>query len=153
MAASDKIRFHFLVPPFYFPNRTKLKGFLLNLFKSEGYTVDFINYIFCSDAFLLNINRQYLKHNTYTDIVTFLLSENMAPIASDIYISVERVKENAKVFQVTFLHELHRVIFHGVLHLCGYSDKNQKQKEKMRLKEDYYLNLYFVSREKNEEKL
>lgn len=108
-----------------------------------------VNYIFCTDAYLLELNQGYLKHNTYTDIITFGLSKRRDPIVAEIYVSVERVAENAKIFESGFVKELHRVIFHGALHLCGYMDKSPLQKKKMRSKEDYYLALFFVPRETN----
>ena len=143
----NKIRFHFEHQSFYFPHRIVLKNFLLILFKKEGFKVKAINYVFCTDRYLLQLNQTYLKHNTYTDIITFGLSEKNQPLIADIYISVERVKENALLFQTSFLKELHRIIFHGALHLCGYKDKRESDVKMMRFKEDYYLSKYFVPRE------
>jgi rRNA maturation RNase YbeY len=105
-----------------------------------------VNYIFCSDKYLLKINQDFLQHNTYTDIITFQYSAESEAVESDIYISVERVRENAQAFRVSFSRELYRVIFHGALHLCGYKDKSAKDAKVMREKEDYYVGLY-VSRE------
>ncbi len=85
-----------------------------------------LQYIFCSDAYLLDINREYLQHDFFTDIITFDLSEKGQPINAEIYISVERVRDNAANYNSSFRKEIHRVIFHGVLHLCGYKDKSQK---------------------------
>ena len=102
-----------------------------------------LNYIFCSDKELLRINQEFLGHDFYTDIVTFELSETPGKIQGEIYISIDRVKENAKKLGVSFKSELHRVIFHGALHLCGYGDKTKSEKEEMRETEDYYLELYF----------
>lgn len=101
-----------------------------------------LNYIFCTDKRLLEINRQYLKHDFYTDIITFPLSAPKMPVEAEIYISIDRVRENAKTLDVSFKTELHRVIFHGALHLCGYGDKTKGEKEKMRGKEDKYLQKY-----------
>lgn len=143
----NNIQFHFIVASFYFPKRAELKTFLLKLFKTEGYKVRAINYIFCTDSYLLKLNRNYLNHNTYTDIVTFGLSKEKEAIVADIYISIDRVKENAIVFQTKFGRELYRVIFHGALHLCGYKDKKPNDVKRMRFKEDFYLSRYFVSRE------
>jgi probable rRNA maturation factor len=98
-----------------------------------------LNFIFCSDDYLLEINKQYLNHDTYTDIVTFDSSEDEEVIAGDIFISVDRIRENAKKFAVTERDELHRVIIHGVLHLCGYYDKKKEDKELMTKKENDYL--------------
>jgi rRNA maturation RNase YbeY len=141
------IRFYFEETLFYFPQRTVLKKFISGIFKKEGLKAGAINYIFCRDEYLLNLNKQYLNHNTYTDIITFQYSWSPQPIHSDIYISIDRVKENAQLYNVPFLKELHRVLFHGALHLCGYKDKTKKAIVLMRSKEDFYLSLY-VSREK-----
>jgi len=140
------IHFHYLTKAFNFKNRTHLKSFLKTTAKKEGKTINTINYIFCDDNYLLSINQQYLNHDTLTDIITFELSGKKEPLLSDIYISVDRVKENASIYNTTFTHELHRVIFHGLLHLCGYKDKTKKDAELMRSKEAYYLNKYFVPR-------
>jgi probable rRNA maturation factor len=140
------VQFHYLTQGFSLKHRTALKAFILNLLKEEGKEADTLNYIFCDDEYLLGINRQYLNHDTYTDIVTFELSEKGEPLVSDIYISVERVKANAQTFGTNFTHELHRVIFHGALHLSGYKDKNKEQAKLMRSKEEEYLNRYFVPR-------
>ncbi|MGX5818183.1 rRNA maturation RNase YbeY [Chitinophaga lutea] len=124
-------------------DRTRLKGFLAELFKREGQGLEGLQYVFCSDEYLLEINRSFLDHDTYTDIVTFELSEDPDVTQGEIYISIDRVKENAGIFQVTQNYELHRVIFHGALHLCGYKDKTKKEEARMREKEDEYLTLYF----------
>lgn len=100
-----------------------------------------LNFIFCSDEYLHSINVQYLNHTTYTDIVTFDSSETKGLIEGDIFISVDRIKENASKFDTVFDEELHRVIIHGVLHLIGYSDKSTAKKTVMRRKEDTYLSL------------
>ncbi len=101
-----------------------------------------LNVIFCSDAFLLEMNKNFLDHDTFTDIITFDLSESKKALEGEIYISVERVKENAKIFKTTYTDELHRVIFHGVLHLCGFKDKKEKDQKVMRENEDYCLGHY-----------
>ena len=144
---SDVVKFNFLLPNVQLKNRTFLKAFVVKLFKEEGFELDTVNYIFCSDEYLLDINKQYLNHDTYTDIVTFSLAEPGQPIVSDIFISVDRVADNAQQFGKSFVNELHRVVFHGALHLCGYKDKSKKDAVLMRAKEDYYLNQYFVPRE------
>jgi rRNA maturation RNase YbeY len=121
----------------------KRKGLVRNWIKntviSENHRLKVLNFIFCSDAYLLNINKQYLKHDTYTDIVTFDNSDAELEIAGDIFISVERVKDNAKELNHDDTEELHRVMIHGTLHLLGYSDKNQFSKAQMTDKEDLYL--------------
>ncbi len=102
-----------------------------------------LNYIFCTDGYLLTMNRQFLKHDTLTDIITFDLSEKTGELNGEIYISVERVRENAEKFGVTYNEELHRVIFHGALHLCGFGDKKEADKIEMRRMEDKCLRTYF----------
>lgn len=141
-----KIQFHYLERTFYLPSRTALKAFILYLFKKEGLKVEAINYIFCSDQYLLKINKDFLDHNTYTDIITFQYTPPKRPAQSDIYISIDRVRENARLYHTSFLQELYRVIFHGALHLCGYKDKADRDVKLMRSKEDFYLKQY-VSRE------
>jgi probable rRNA maturation factor len=111
-------------------NRKALKAFIPQLFKKEGKTFESLNYIFCSDEYLLEVNNNFLQHDFYTDIITFDLS-------------VDRVKENAITHKTTFELEIHRVIFHGVLHLCGYKDKTKKDALLMRDKEDDCLSMYF----------
>lgn len=107
----------------------------------EKMYVGSINFIFCSDIYLLQINQQYLNHDNYTDIITFDNSELQLEISGDIFISIERVYENSKKFSGSFLSELYRVMIHGILHLIGYKDKSNKDKDAMRRKEDYYLSL------------
>jgi probable rRNA maturation factor len=123
-------------------NRSSLKRFIELIFKMEKKRLKNLNYIFCSDQYLLNINRQFLKHDYYTDIITFELSGKNQDIEGEIYISVDRVVENAKTLKVPRNTEVLRVIFHGALHLCNYQDKTEKQKKVIRAREDYYLALY-----------
>lgn len=123
-----------------------IKLLIENLFKQENVPLQRVDYIFCSDDFLLNINQKHLSHNTLTDIITFPLSNNEL-VRGEIYISVDRIKENAKTFQVHYQSELLRVMIHGALHLCGYKDKKKLQQVEMRNKEDYYLKKYNVPRE------
>jgi rRNA maturation RNase YbeY len=142
----EKLHFHFLVHRFYFPNQPSLKQFVLERLEKENKEVESVNIIFCDDDYLLEINRQYLKHDFLTDIITFELSPRNQPLLSDIYISLPRVKENAKKFGMTFQMELHRVIFHGFLHLLGHTDKTKAAAARMRLAENAWLADYFVSR-------
>ena len=102
-----------------------------------------LSIVFCSDEYLLHINKEYLKHDYYTDIITFDYSVTPRTIVGEMYISVTRVKDNAKSFGTTFQRELYRVIFHGLLHLCGYKDKTPASSNEMRRKEEHYLGLYF----------
>ncbi|RFZ92558.1 rRNA maturation RNase YbeY [Mucilaginibacter conchicola] len=120
-------------------NKTAVRKWLKDTIEAEGYKLRELNYIFCSDDYLLKINQQYLDHDTYTDIVTFDNSEEEGIIVSDIFISIDRILENAAKFNVTETHELHRVIIHGALHLLGYKDKSAADKQKMTSKEDFYL--------------
>ncbi len=134
---------------FYFLASTPLKGrkdlkkFITWLAENEGHSIESLSIIFCSDEYLLEINKQYLNHNYFTDIITFDLAGTPAlPIIGEIYISIDRVKENATQFETPVSVELHRVIFHGLLHLCGYTDKKKSDKALMTEKENFYLNAY-----------
>jgi probable rRNA maturation factor len=125
-------------------NRKALKAFIPQIFIKEGKAFESLTYIFCSDEYLLEVNNIFLQHNFYTDIITFDLSESKSsPTIGEIYISVDRVKENATTHQTTFEQELHRVIFHGALHLCGYKDKTKKDALLMKDKEEDCLSMYF----------
>jgi len=136
------INFNYQVPLSVLRNRTRLKQYLVLLCKMEHKTIDEINFVFCSDEFLLNLNQQFLNHDTYTDIISFDYTEKGGSIKGEIYISTERVRDNATHFDSSFIYELHRVIFHGVLHLCGYKDKLKADQTVMRAKEEFYLRKY-----------
>ncbi|MBI2730373.1 MAG: rRNA maturation RNase YbeY [Sphingobacteriales bacterium] len=125
-----------------------LKVFLAEIFKREKTKLLSLNYIFCSDVYLLQINMKYLQHNYFTDIITFSMSDSSDLVVGEIYISIDRVSENAQFYEVSFQNELQRVIIHGALHLCGYKDKTKAQKSVMRALEDKYMNLLakFISR-------
>jgi len=118
-----------------------LRKWLKGVITEENCIVGDIYYIFCDDRFLHQINQNFLKHDTYTDIITFSTSENSEIISGEIYISTERVKDNSLKRNQSFIIELSRVIVHGVLHLLGYDDQENDQKTEMRQKEDYYLSL------------
>lgn len=122
-------------------HRTEVKNWLKEIAKEEGYSIGELNYIFCTDEYLLKINQDYLEHDTYTDIITFDLSEKAKDISGEIYISLERVEENAKKFKISAENELHRVMVHGLLHLIGYQDKSPEEKAGMREKEDACLEM------------
>ena len=113
---------------------------VLYLIESEGFKLECINIILCSDLYLLGINRDYLNHDYFTDIITFDQSDENHQIEGDLFISIDRVKENSESNQCSQVIELQRVILHGVLHLAGYKDKTKKEKSIMRAKEDFYLN-------------
>ena len=125
---------------FNLKQKTKLKLWIASVVKKEKREIATLNYSFTSDESLLKINIDYLKHNTYTDIITFNYNEEKR-ISGDIFISIERVKENAKKFNVSFEEELHRVMIHGVLHMCGYKDKSKADSDLMRKKENQSLKL------------
>lgn len=126
---------------FRFPNKTLIIKWLSLCISKEKKKEGELSFIFCSDKYLLNINRQYLKHDDYTDIITFDYTQKNL-VSGDIYISIDRIKENAQTYKVTFQNELLRVMVHGVLHLCGYKDKTSRDARLMREKEDYYLSLW-----------
>jgi len=124
-------------------NRSLLKGFIKDIFKKEKKKATSLSFVFCSDDYLLQINKTYLQHNYYTDIITFDLSNpSHNEIEGEIYISVETIRSNSQRFNTSIKSELHRVIFHGILHLCGYKDKNTAQQKIMTNKEDFYLTKY-----------
>jgi len=120
-------------------NKALVRQWIKDTITAEGFKLKELTYVFCSDAYLLPMNQQYLDHDTYTDIITFDNSEDEGDIVGDIFISVERVRENAAKFNITETDELHRVIIHGALHLLGYTDKSVVTKKKMTQKEDEYL--------------
>ncbi|MCB0509207.1 MAG: rRNA maturation RNase YbeY [Bacteroidetes bacterium] len=135
-------------PGFSFDGNQKLEDFLLSIFHLEGLVqkVD-LNLILLNDEDLLAYNKEYLQHDYYTDIITFLIEETETSLEAELYISLDRVKDNAGVLEQAFERELLRVFIHGVLHLCGYSDKSEEEELFMREKENYYLKLNDVSRE------
>lgn len=122
-------------------NKNILKKWISFIANNEGFSINNLNYIFCSDAYLYSLNVQYLNHDTYTDIITFQYNGVDEELYSDMYISYERCLENALKIGVDSTSELHRLICHGLLHLCGYKDKSKVSKKLMTQKEDYYLSL------------
>ena len=137
-----QIKFFFESSTLKIEDKKKLKQFIAAIFEQERVLLSSLTYIFCSDEYLLSINRQFLQHDDYTDVITFTLSEPEEPIQGEIYISADRIKENAAKFGTEVNMELYRVIFHGALHLCGYKDKSPKDKKNMTKAEDKYLKLY-----------
>jgi probable rRNA maturation factor len=144
----NDLYFHFEdISEFSLPTRIHdwIKGVILN----EKFVLSEINVVFSSDRYLITLNKKHLAHDYYTDIVTFDYRTEPQEIRGDLFISKERVIENAAIFNVSINHELLRVVVHGLLHLFGYSDKSEKDKELMRSMEDFYLSLYtkeYVSR-------
>ena len=127
---------------FVVDHKDKLRLLLKEVCKQENAQLSFINCVFCSDEYLLQINKKHLQHNFLTDIITFDFSEKKDQIEGDLYISVDRVKENAKKYGDTFKIETIRVVLHGLLHLIGYKDKSEKEKKRMRVLENKYVSLY-----------
>lgn len=124
-------------------NKTKdIKSVVSKIFEIEKVSFTRIDYIFCSDKYLLQLNKKLLKHNYYTDVISFTLNETKTPVIGEIYMSVDRIKDNSKKYRVLFKQELLRVLFHGTLHLCGYSDTTKKDRKLMRVMENKYLSLY-----------
>lgn len=114
------------------------------IIKKENFLIENLCYIFCNDKYLLNINKKYLNKNYYTDIITFDYSENLYKIFGDIFISIERVRDNSNIYKVVFFYELVRVMIHGLLHLLGYNDLNENELNLMIYKENFYLNLFLI---------
>lgn len=125
-------------------NKTALKEFIASIFDHENQPLKKLDYVFCSDEYLLQMNKDFLQHDYYTDIITFPLSDKHQPIAGEVYISLDRVNDNASQHNASVLDETLRVLFHGALHLCGYGDKSKNQIKAMRAKEDFYINLFHV---------
>lgn len=124
-------------------SKSNTKKFIKDLVVSENKKLGDVNFIFCSDDYLLEINKKHLNHDYYTDIITFDYCEGCR-VSGDVFISVNRVLENSLIQKVDFFNEFYRVLFHGVLHLCGYKDKKQKDKNVMTSKEDFYLNKFNI---------
>jgi probable rRNA maturation factor len=132
---------------FSLPKKDKTVRWIRSVIKAHGYSLESLTFIFCTDQYLHQINLQFLNHDTLTDIITFDNSEKRTKLSGDIYISIDRVTENARTLGTPFNEELHRVMIHGVLHLLGFKDKTKKEKREMRTKEDLYLSLPTVPRE------
>lgn len=128
---------------FSLKDSSKYADWISRVIKNEGCHIGDITYVFCDDEYLLSINQQYLKHDTYTDIITFDYT-NQKTLNADIFISIERVDDNAKTFNVKFKDEILRVMAHGVLHLCGFKDKTEKEKILMRAKENESIKMFHV---------
>lgn len=137
---TPKITFHSVDTAFTLKDQRKIKNWIENLIASQQKITGEISYVFCSDEYLLSVNKEHLNHDYYTDIITFDYCENKL-ISGDLFISIDRIKENAKQYNTSNKNELHRVMAHGVLHLLGFKDKTVKDAKKMREMEDYSLNL------------
>ncbi|MDF1698535.1 MAG: rRNA maturation RNase YbeY [Saprospiraceae bacterium] len=132
------ITFHKEAIEFELPDEDRLKDWLVDIVTEEEKMISQLSYIFCSDEYLLEINKTYLNHDYYTDIITFPYKQGKT-IESDIFISIDRVKDNAEKYNTSFQKELLRVIAHGVLHLVGYKDKTEEEQKEMRSKEDWAI--------------
>ncbi|MEM9363400.1 MAG: rRNA maturation RNase YbeY [Bacteroidota bacterium] len=124
-------------------SKEDLSDWITRIVSSEGFELGQLDFVFCGDEKLLSINQEYLGHDTYTDIITFDYTEE-ALLSGDIFISIDRVKENSEEFKVSFFNELLRVMSHGVLHLAGYGDKKEEEKQLMRKKEDEKIKMFHV---------
>ena len=122
-------------------HKRNIRSWIIQTAKNEDYRIGTLNYIFTNDEILVQLNKEYLRHFTLTDIITFDLSENSGILSGDIYISVDRARENAKEYKDSLTNEIRRLMIHGVLHLMGYRDKSREEREQMRAKEEYYLSL------------
>ena len=137
MKVSSKIVYHTEDVDFQLLKKPPLSNWIKKTVEIEGKTLGTVTYVFCSDDYLHKMNVEHLNHDTLTDIITFPYNDN--PIEGDIFISIDRVKDNALDFNTTFDNELHRVMIHGILHLCGYKDKTEEDEKRMRQKEDECL--------------
>ena len=140
----SRIVFYDLKSARFLKKRKQFKDFIFSVFVEEGKVLNSLNIILCDDEYLLTINKEFLQHDYYTDIITFDLSADTSSIDGELYISIERVIDNAIQVKSNKIIELHRVIFHGCLHLCGYGDKTDNEESIMRSKEDYYLQKYLT---------
>lgn len=143
LKSKNAVRFNYQIENFKLKDVLFYKTFLASVMVQENVAFSEIQYIFCTDRYLLQLNRKYLQHDTYTDILTFSLALPSEPVVSEIYISIERVRENAEIMKNTFDEELARVMIHGLLHLCGYNDIADNEKKEMREKENFYLKQLF----------
>ena len=137
MAEERKIYFFLEEVGYNLKQKRKIREWILKSVENEDFTVGVLNYILTNDNVLVQLNKEYLRHFTLTDIITFDLSENQGELSGDIYISVDRARENAREFKVTLNNEISRLMIHGVLHLMGYKDKSKDERELMRAKEEF----------------
>lgn len=144
----ETITFHTEEIELSLTNEKEINSWIKSTIQKEGHQLGNLSFIFCSDPYLHKINIEYLNHDTLTDVITFPYSESH--VEGDIFISIDRIKENAKSFGVTFDQELNRVIIHGVLHLIGYMDKTPEEKKEMTEKENFYLRALNSKKENNQ---
>ena len=142
-----KIYFHELNISSSLLHKRDLKQFLLSVFEKEKKKITRVDIIFCKDKYLLSLNKKFLNHNYNTDTLSFLLSKTKEPIRGELYLSVDRIKVNARVFNIPYQNELLRVVIHSCLHLCGYLDSSKTAAKKMETLQEAYLKKWNVSRE------
>jgi rRNA maturation RNase YbeY len=138
-----EIRFYNEDVNYVLVSKQKIRSWLLLVIEQEQKELGMVSYVFCSDNYLFKMNRQYLNSSYFTDVITFDYTEGTL-ISGDIFISIDRVKENAKLYKQRYFQEMLRVILHGILHLCGYKDKMPQEIKQMREKEDYYLQKFVL---------
>ena len=136
---AGSIRFHTEDCSFQLKQKRKIRLWLSKVIHKNKLKYTDLNFIFCSDEYLLEINKYYLHHDFYTDIITFPLDETEEELTAELYISIDRIRDNAETLNISFEEELHRVIIHGVLHLCGLGDKTEEEEQEMRKKENFHL--------------
>lgn len=141
MAEESKIFFFLEEVNYALKKKRNIRSWIIQTAENEDYKIGTLNYIFTNDEILVQLNKEYLRHFTLTDIITFDMSESSGILSGDIYISVDRAKENAKEYKDSLTNEIKRLMIHGVLHLMGYKDKSREEREQMRAKEEYYLSL------------
>lgn len=141
MDSDPKIYFFLEEVSYNLKHKRKIREWIIKSAENEGFTIGVLNYILTNDNILVQLNTEYLRHFTLTDIITFDLTEKEGLLTGDIYISLDRAKENAREFKVSLDNELHRLMIHGVLHLMGYKDKTTDEKAQMRAREEFYLSL------------
>lgn len=139
----SKVYFNYLYVKPRIKHINEIKSVIKCIFKDNKLFLNSLRYVFCNDEYLKVINQKFLQHDYYTDIITFPLSNEHEPITAEIYISIDRVTENAKNYEVPIFAELARVVFHGALHLCGFEDSNDSSKANMTFRENHYLDLYY----------
>jgi probable rRNA maturation factor len=141
MAGEPKIFFFLEEVSYTLKHKRNIRSWIIQTAENEYYKIGTLNYIFTNDDVLVQLNKEYLRHFTLTDIITFDLSESSGVLSGDIYISVDRARENAKKYKDSLTNEIRRLMIHGVLHLIGYRDKSRSEREQMKAKEEYYLSL------------
>jgi rRNA maturation RNase YbeY len=145
MGAAPKIYFFLEETRYNLQDKRRIRQWIVKSAENEEHTIGALNYIFTNDNILLTLNTEYLRHSTLTDIITFDMSEKNKVISGDVFISIDRARENAKEYKVSLSDEVHRLIIHGMLHLAGYKDKTSDEKLLMRQKEEFYLSLLPLS--------